>query len=329
MSQPLVRTARAEDARGAAMAGILPDRWRADANCRSFVAHAPEGRVVGHCRGIDNAYHPASRTLVLEVADDAGSFPWAQVADALLEAQIAVSTLPLRVKPASDDAEAVALCARHDGVLVQVMPPWRYTVGPRLRAWADAHRATRDGLRAQPASTATRGDMLSLFVEHYTAQHMAWSPASPADRLRELFAPDFAVGAEGALHLGRCTVLVRSGRLVAQAIVWPPQDDGAAEVTVQCTPPVGAAGRRDMEACLAAVMDGAGDGDVLLIDSHLTETVESAMLHDLPSDPDARGNQWTAVVDIPVPDGPEPIPFPARLLPDETAAFACLLGGDR
>lgn len=84
-----------------------------------------------------------------------------------------------------------------------------------------------------------------------------------------------------------------------------------------------------MEACLAAVVDGTDDGDVLLIDCHLTERTEAAILHDLPGDTDAETDPWVAIVGLPVAAGPAPIPFPADLLPAGAAAFSCLLRDGR
>lgn len=219
MSELTTRPATATDAADPAFEDLLPDRWREGENRRSLVATDEAGSLLGHCRGIDNVFHPNSRTLVLEVRPDA---PWAEVADALLEAQIAVSTLPLHVKPSAHEAALAALCARHDGVLVQIMPPWRYVVGPALRDWAREHRTTHDGLTATDLPTAScsigaedgavREQMLDLYVEHYTAQHARWSPAVAPEQLRAENAPDFTPGGEGSFAPSRTTFLVRDAQ---------------------------------------------------------------------------------------------------------------------
>ncbi|WP_154792809.1 hypothetical protein [Occultella kanbiaonis] len=67
-------TADVETSRGR-FDDLLPDRWRGGNNRRSFVAVDPDGRVLGHCRGIDNDFHPASRVLVLEVLPDVEQVP--------------------------------------------------------------------------------------------------------------------------------------------------------------------------------------------------------------------------------------------------------------
>lgn len=335
MTGTLTRLATAADASDPAFEDLLPDRWREGDNCRSVVATDGAGTVLGHCRGIDNTFHPDSRTLVLEVRSDA---PWAEVADALLAAQVAVSTLPLRVKPSAHEPELAALCARHGGVLVQLMPPWRYVVDPALRDWACEHLRTRDGLAAADLALAidalgaeestAREQMLDLYVEHYTAQHARWSPAAAPQQLRAENAPDFAPDGEGSFDPERTTALVREGRIVAQALAWPPEPDGGTEITVQSRPHEGPTAREDMEACLAAVVDRSADGDVLLIDSHLTEELESAMMQDLPGPAPHPQDTWTAIVAIPVPGGPAPLPLPAHRIPDDAAPLVAGLRGE-
>lgn len=312
------RPATTADAADPAFEDLLPDRWRGGDNRRSLVATDREGRLLGHCRGIDNVFHPSSRTLVLEVRDEA---PWAEVASALLAAQVGVSTLPLHLKPTAREPELLSLCARHGGVLVQLMPPWRYVVDAALRDWASAHRRTSDGLQPGALDESRRGEMLDLYVEHYTAQHARWSPAAAPAQLRAENAPDFAPGGTGSVIPERTAVLVREGRIAAQALAWPPEPGGGTEITVQSRPHEGPTAREDMEACLAAVIARCADGEVLLIDSHVTEELESAMMHALPGPPPHPEDTWTAIVAIPVPGGPAPIPLPAVRVPAGAAAL--------
>lgn len=329
----LTRPATSADAGDPAFTDLLPDRWREGDNRRSTVATDADGTVLGHCRGIDNVFHPASRSLVLEVREGA---PWAEVADALVTAQIAVSTLPLRVKPSAHEADLAALCARHGGVLVQLMPPWRYVVDGTLRSWAREHRVTHDGLIAARLSEAAafggdenalREQMLDVYVEHYTAQHAHWSPAADAEQLRAENAADFAPVGEGSFDPGRTRLLLRDGLIVAQALAWPAEPDGGTEITVQSRPHEGPTAREDMEACLAAVIESSADGDVLLIDSHATEELESAMMREVPGPPPHPEDTWTAIVAIPVPDGPAPRPLPAQRIPEGAAPLVERLRG--
>lgn len=322
------RPATAADTKAASLTDLLPDCWREGNNRRSLVAVDQVGRVLGHCRGIDNDFHPDSRTFVWEILEEEhlGDSSWAEVADALLGAHVEVSTLPLRLKPSAEETELIEVCARHGGILVQFMPPWRYVVDVPLRAWAAEHRATTDGLAAEPAGEARGEEILEVYVEHYTAQHARWSPAAEGPRLRAENAPDFVPGTAGSFDPARSTVLVRAGRIVAQALVWPPDEDGAVEVTLQSHPHEGPTARQDMEACLAGVVERSAEGNVLLIDSHLTEELESAMVRDLPGPPPHPGDTWTAIVGIPVPGGPDPLPLPRDLVPADVAdRFAALI----
>lgn len=322
------RPATPADAAIAGFADLLPDHWREGNNRRSLVAVDRARQVLGHCRGIDNDFHPDSRTYVWEILDleHLGDTTWADVAAALLGAQAEVSSLPLRLKPTAEETELIELCARHGGVLVQLMPPWRYVADAPLQVWAAEHRSTSDGLVAEPAGETRGEEMLDVYVEHYTAQHARWSPAADGPQLRAENAPDFVPGAAGSFDPVRSTVLIRAGRIVAQALVWPPEEDGSAEVTLQSRPHEGPTARQDMEACLAAVVERSSDGDVLLIDSHVTEEPESAMMRDVPGPPPHPANTWTAIVGIPVPGGPDPLPLPRDLVPEDIAdTFAALI----
>lgn len=318
------RHATPADAADPGFVDLLPDRWREGDNCRSVVATDNAGRVLGHCRGIDNSFHPDSRSLVLEIRDGA---PWAEVADALLKAQIAVSTLPLRLKPSAHEPELLALCARYGGVLVQLMPPWRYVVDAAMRDWAAEHRTTSDGLRAGGVDDSRREEMLDLYVEHYTAQHARWSPAAAPVELRAENAPDFVPGGEGSFDPTRSVVLLRGGAIAAQALAWPAEPDGGVEIGLESRPHEGPTAREDMEACLAAVIERSADGDALLIDSHVTEELESAMMSDVPSPAPHPEDTWTAIVGIPVPGGPAPLPLRTELIPADAADLAERLQG--
>lgn len=323
------RPATETDVATPGLADLLPDRWREGGNRRSVVATDRTGRVLGHCRGIDNDYHPDSRTLVMEILDDdrRGSPSWADVADALVEAQVQISTLPLHLKPMEHELELVDLCARHDGVLVQLMPPWRYIVDTAMRTWAARHRATQDGLTAGAAGSSRSEEMLDLYVEHYTAQHASWSPAASPSQLRAENAPQFVPATAGAFDPGRSTVLTRAGRISAQALVWPAADDGGAEITLQSRPYEGPTAREDMEACLAMVIEHSIEGDVLLIDSHAGEVLETAMMRAVPGPAPHPTDTWTAIVALPVPSAPSPTPLPPGALPDEAAGLARRLLG--
>lgn len=309
--------------------GLLPDRWREGNNRRSVVATDQAGRVLGHCRGIDNDYHPGSRMAVIVIAADEhrGPASWADVADALVEAQLGVSTLPLHLKVKAHEPELIDMCARHGGVAIQLMPPWRYVVDTRMRSWAETHHLTSDGLAADVAGDLRPEEMLDLYVEHYTAQHASWSPAADPATLRAKNTPDFVPGAAGAFDPARSTVLIRSGRIAAQGLAWPSDDDGGVEISLHSTPYQGPTAREDMEACLAAVIDRSGDGDVLLVDSHVSESLETAMMGAVPDPPPHPAETWTAIVALPVPGGPAPKPLYLRHVPEAATPFIDLIRG--
>lgn len=310
-----------------ALDDLLPDHWREGNNRRSVVATDQAGRVLGHCRGIDNDYHPGSRVAVMKIAEDKdrGSVSWADVADALIEAQVEISTLPLELKLNTHQRELIDLCARYNGVVIQMMPPWRYVVDARLLVWAQTHRVTSDRLTAEAASILRSEQMLGLYVEHYTAQHASWSPAADPATLRIENASDFAPGTVGAFDPARSTVLIRAGRIVAQALAWPSDDEGGVEITLQSMPYQGPTAREDMEACLAEVIGRSAENDVLLIDSHVSESLETNMMSAVPGPPPHPADSWTAIVALPVPGGPVPRPLRAERVPEAAAAFADLI----
>jgi hypothetical protein len=66
---------------------------------------------------------------------------------------------------------------------------------------------------------------------------------------------------------------------------------------------------------------------VLLIDSHATEELESAMMSEVPGPPPHPEDTWTAIVAIPVPDGPAPLPLPAERIPQDAAPLVERLRG--
>ncbi|CAM3411890.1 hypothetical protein OCAE111667_08425 [Occultella aeris] len=294
---------------------LLPDRWRGGNNRRSFVAVDPAGRVLGHCRGIDNDFHPASRVLVLEVLPDVRG---QGVDDELLRVQVAVSSPSLHLKLTEPDRDLRALTERHGGVAIQAMPPWRYVVGPELRAWAAAQPRPEGSVG--PIRDTERDEALGLFLEHYTVQHAAWSPAAPMRRLRAEFVADFTAGSHTAFDPLASVALRRDGRLVAQALLYPPDPEdptGGRELGLQSRPYAGPDARADLGACLAAVIGLVPDGAALLIDSHLTERAEYRMMEEVPGP--APGGSWTAIVAIGVPGGKVPVPLPRDLLPEDAA----------
>lgn len=291
----LVRPARASDGEATTF-DVERDRWRSGGHRRSFVAIDDDGTVLGHCRGIDNAFHPGARTLVLEVAN-AGRRLGAD--DALLTAQLEVSTRPLTAKPTATDRDDLALLARHGARLVQLMPPWRYPVDATLRAWA-ASRSDADGAIVAAADDDPEA-ITSLFVRHYAAQHASWMPAAEEGVLRAQFADFLDVSDEEGYDVLRSVSLMRDGALVAQALVDRGEE---AEVALQTMPREGAWARADLEACLAALVARSADGDVLLVDSHRTEATETALVEGVPGPPPHPDDGWTAIVEIPLPGMP-------------------------
>ncbi|QCR18763.1 hypothetical protein [Agrococcus sp. SGAir0287] len=305
-----VRPATASDALAAAF-DLERDRWRDGGNRRSFVAVDDDGALLGHCRAIDNRVHPGVRTLVLETSPDADD----AVAIALLDAQLAVSTLPLRCKPTRLDTTLLALARQRAGRVVQLMPPWRYPVSPALRRWA-ASRSTPGDARIVSIDAADRAAVAALFVEHYARQHASWSPTAEPAVLHEAFADLLLADGPDARDEHRSVALLRDGALVAQAIVDPPADDGS-EVVLQALPRGGATARQDLEACLAETIRRSRDGQTLLVDAHLTEADEMALVAGLPSPPAAQAGEWTAIVAIPLPGAEPPAGLAAADVPDD------------
>lgn len=308
-----VRPAAPGDAaRAWAGADLLADRWAAGGGRRSLVAEdeGGRGRVLGHCRGVDNPFHPGSRTLVLGVdpaLDDAAA---RRVADALVAAQAAVSSRPLRLRITEEDRLLRRAAAVAGGVVEQVLPPWRLRVGPALRSWAarwDAHDGYGGARRPRAVERGDAAAVVHLWAGHYAAQHARWAPAAPAEELAGLFSEDLAWGAPGCYEPARSRVRMRGGRAAAAALVWPAENDGAREVTVMALPREGAQALADAARCLARVVDGAEDGQTLLVDTHLTEPCERRLMGPLHrhlascGEPAAGG--WTLLVALPVAGG--------------------------
>lgn len=268
-----------------------------------------DGRVVGHVRGNDNEFHPGSRVLVIEVLPD---YRRHRVGSALLAAQRSVSKKPLELKIYASMTGARALARRFGAVAIQATPPWRYAITPALRTWAANHRG-----KAEPARPVDGPELLELEIRHYLDQHAAWSPADESALGRE-FAADYRPGSPTAYDSNLSSVLRRDGRVVAAALVWPYDAKRAGtEVSLICEQHGSLTGRSEMEQCLADVITRCPDDAVPLIDSHVTETVETAMLRDLPGRWPDDGAGWMTIVAIPIPGGPVPIATPAGLLPPE------------
>lgn len=115
--------------------------------------------------------------------------------------------------------------------------------------------------------------------------------------------------------------------IAAQALAWPAEPDGGVEIGLESRPHERSTAREDREACLAAVIERSADGDVLLIDSHVTEELETAMMRDVPDPAPHPQDTWTAIVGIPVPCGPAPHPLRAELIPADADELAERLQG--
>lgn len=338
-----VRPATTADAEQAAarFPDLLPDRWREGGNRRAFVAVTADGAgadtgpepgkrtILGHCRGHDNAYHPGSRLLELQILPVDALPPGvdlADVEDALLRAQIAASGRPLRMKIYAGMHRERELAIRHGGIAVQVTPPWRYVIGPELREWADAHQAEPPA-EVRAIGEDDRESVRDLEAEHYVAQHAAWSPSAPVGAMRELFAESHDPASEETYDPQRSVVLVREGEICAAALLWPFDEEFTGrEVTLLSRPYVGPHSRADKEACLAALIGSGADGESLLVDSHLTEQHEAEMMREIPGLV-GSAEDWMAITAIPVSKGPAPIPFPRALIPEEAPWVAQLLPG--
>lgn len=279
---------------------LLADHWRPVGNSRSFVA-AKDDLVLGHCRAVDNTFHPQSRSFLLELANRETD---TAIADALVSAQLETSNLPLHLKISASQVDEQKLAARHNGIVIQICPPWEYRINADMRRWATLHPS-----QAEPISENDLPDCLELWCQYYLKQHEKWTPAAELATLRTHFANDFVL-AEGIDP--RSVVLSRDGKIVAMAILWA-ADDEIAELSLVALPYESSTARDDMEQCLAAVINALPDDELLGIDSHLTEQLESAMLADLPG---KAGGEWLAITAIPAPHGSVPRSFPSTNIPD-------------
>ncbi len=326
--------------------GMQPNHWAPGGNRRSFALLGEGSEVLGHCRGIDNPIHPHSRTLVFEVAPVVRGTA-AEVA--LLQAQIDASTLPLHAKPTGDDRALCALLERCGGILVQLMPPWRRAVGPELRRWAEqvlqgaagvAEESSVSGAsgllgvaapRIVPARDVPLAELQALEVEHYIAQHASWSPAADPVTLREAFAEDHDPRSADTWDRDCSQALVgANGSVLAAALLWgspgtavaPATGDDAPELVHLSRPFGGAEACAWKQQVIAAVVAELPDGAEVCIDAHASLAKEYAAIATIPGCVD---RMWTAIVAVPVPGGPAPIPFSAELIPDQAAwarAFA-------
>lgn len=265
--------------------------------------------MIGHVRGVDNRVHPDSRVFVVEVLPQ---YRRQGVGAALLAAQIQVSDRPLRMKISTSMVAERALARCFGGVAVQATPPWHYSITTQLRGWAERRVGEADVPTATDAP-----ELLDLLAQHYLDQHRAWSPADEA-ALRAAFADDVDPGGSSGYDPDRSTILRRDGRIVAAGLVWPQAPDAPAagdEVSLVCARHDDPAGRADMELCLAGVIQRCRDDAVLLIDSHVTEAVEAAMMQGVPGPVGGENDEWMVIVALPVPGGPKPIAMPSGLIP--------------
>lgn len=307
-------------ASSAMLSRLRPDRWRPNRNARSFVAIEARG-VVGYCLAVDNAFHPDSRVLDLDVIPERRR---CGIGSALLQTQLEVSTTPPHLKVSESMTAVRGLAARFGAVPVQACPPWRYQVSEALRQWAAVHRGS-----ARSIHDYEREPLLDLYVTHYRAQHASWSPAAEPVALRREFAEDFESGGKGEFDPVRSAVLERDGLPVASALVWPYDSMRRGyEVGLETRRYDDPRSRSDMEQCLAHVIDTSPDREVLLIDSHLTEHLEFAMVRDLARAAGINNSpgsgQWMTILAIPVSDGPAPIRLPRSLVPPDAAWIAKL-----
>jgi hypothetical protein len=184
----------------------------------------PDGadeRIVGHCRAVDNTVHPNSRVMLLEVSPD---MQGQGVDDALLRAQVDASSVPPHMKISEHQVADQQLAARFGGIAVQVTPPWRYVVGPEMRAWAAQHRPT-GAASIGPARPADSEDLLALEVDHYIHQHASWTPTARREVMLAELGEDHDPQAPGTWDRARSRVLRRGGRIAAAVLVWPADDE--------------------------------------------------------------------------------------------------------
>lgn len=305
-------------------ADLLPDRWREGGNRRSFVAvriyELPDGepkpssvaQIVGHARGIDNAVHPGSRTLVFETVPELHG---TEAERDLLRALLATSPLPLHSKPEQKDTALRALLVSMDSVLVQLMPPWRYRVDADLKAWAQSRLDASDGdCLLVPAASQPQEQILALEVEHYIAQHKTWSPTAARADLFEQLADDHDPASEATWdHDHSWAVTTPDGQLKAAALVWGAVKSAETASSGQSAPEVShlsypysspQAWKNKLRA-IAGVIRSVPVGTELCIDSHLSMRDEFAAIETIPG-VDSDDGEWCAIVAT-LPPGAEPL----------------------
>ena len=106
--------------------------------------------------------------------------------------------------------------------------------------------------------------------------------------------------------------LERDGELVAAALVWPEEEAGEGrEVNLVSATYEDPTALADKDACLADVVGARGEGERLLLDTHMTEPGERILRAELPP---AEDSQWTLLVALPCAGG-RVRPFPAGTAP--------------
>lgn len=336
MASIVIRPAEPEDVDRArdTFSDLLPDRWRDGGNRRSFVAVRnhdscacdPEPssaeEVVGHCRGIDNAAHPSSRTLVFEVLPDLHG---TEAERKLFRTLLNTSRLPLRSKPERKDAALRALLVSLDSILIQLMPPWRYRVDKQLKAWARSTLdAASDDYRLVPAALEPPERLIALEVDHYIAQHEPWSPTASRADLIEYLAEDHDPTSETTWnHDHSWAVTTQDGHLKAAALVWgdvrpaeqPSCGDAAPEVGHLSRPHSSPEAWTNKLSAIAGVIHSVPVGTELCIDSHLSMREEFAAIGTIPG-VDRDAGEWCAIVATPPPGGLTPVSLDPALIPD-------------
>lgn len=303
----IIRPARATDVKRAedTFSDLLPDQWSGGGNRRSFVAVDEEGRVLGHCRGIDNQFHPDSRVLVFETVPEVHGTP---LEFELLTQQRATSSLPLHWKLAEDDGHMRELLRDSGAAAVQLMPPWQRIVDSELRAWAQAVTDTAPPANIGPWSIVPAASvdptvLARMDAEHYVEQHRSWSPSAPADTLMAKFASHHGPDSPDRWNEHYSRALCVGGDVVAAALVFgDPSADSEPEVSLVSNPYSSETAWWAKSRLVAELVALMADGDRFAVDSHLTMTGEYETIAAIPGL--AGGDGWTAIMAIPVVDGP-------------------------
>ena len=231
------------------------------------------------------------------------------VREALLLEQIRVAARPLWMKVYAHEAKDIDLAEKLGGVAIQLTPPWKYEVGDELRQWSAQHLGTTEII-----ADADRNAIRELEAIHYIAQHARWSRTASRERLLDYFADDHSATSPSVWDAGRSVCIKRNGCIVAAGLLWPgvsADTNEGREVSLLSQPYEGSCTRTDKEACLAAIIESAVGGEILLIDSHQTEALEREMMCDVPGRLQSATDTWMAIVAIPVPGTLAPAPIPA------------------